>query len=146
MKQRSFTLLEVMIAICLFAIASGWISFKMHGAIEKKKFQSAINRLKSELIVAQKLAIAMQVDWSGVLKKEKNGWVFSVESQDKKLKPLHLGQLNIISEGKNIKEVLYFDFFASGYTNLEGTIVFEKGSTRETVKMGELFSRDTGKN
>lgn len=148
MKRRTFTLLEVMIAFVLIAIASGIVSLKMHGAIEKKKFHSDIDRLKARMCVAQKLAMAGQADWSGILKREGRGWVFSIHCEEvsgKQLIPLHIAKMDIVLNGKKVQDQLHFDFFASGHTAPEGVISFTRDSYQSKWNGFDLFQRNEGK-
>src|SRR3990167_10410551 len=96
--HRAFTLLEVMVAIALLALVGGVVSIKMHDAVEKKKFHSDIERFKEKIIVAQRIAVASQADWSGCLNKGKTGWDFSIHSEErgsKQIKPLHLANVEV---------------------------------------------------
>ena len=147
LQNRLFTLIEVMIALVLLVIISGVISHKMYGAIEKKKFQSDVERLKVRMIVAQKLAVSMQADWSGKLSKEGENWVFSVQCDEvtgKKFKPLHFSKLDVTFDGKKVKNRMAFDFFASGHTSPEGVISFTRNSQRSALKTANLFQREGG--
>lgn len=145
--KRAFTLLEIMVALVLIAIASTAISLQMRGAIEKKKFNSNIEKLKSRMFVAQKLAIATQADWTGVLKKETNGWTFSVKCDEpgKQFSPLHLDKMDLLLNGKKVTDQLVFDFFASGHTSPDGILTFKHGSHQTQWKGFDLFERNEGK-
>lgn len=110
----------------LLAIASGVIGVKMFKAVERKRFHSQIERLQSQLFVTQKLAIAMQADWKGVLKKEKNGWLYQTvceEENTRKLSWVHLNSMDIFFNGKKIDEII-IDFFATGEVLPQGTFRF----------------------
>ena len=63
MIQRCFTLLEVMIAIFLIAIASSIIGIRVSKGLEEKRFQTSADRLYSELESCRRLALNMQADW-----------------------------------------------------------------------------------
>ena len=140
-SKRAFTLIEVMVAIVLIALASGVVAFNMRGAIEKKKFRSDLERLRARLTLAQKLALAMESDWKGVLKKEPGGWVFATEAEGvdtRKVPPLHLGQIEISFNGKPVRE-LTIDFFATGLTLPEGDFVFVRGAEKAEWKISEIL-------
>ncbi|MBX7067111.1 MAG: type II secretion system GspH family protein [Parachlamydiales bacterium] len=148
MIRRAFTLLEVMVALVLIAIASTAVSIQLRGAIEKKKFNSNLDRLKSRMFVAQKLAIATQADWTGVLKKEKDGWTFLVQTDEtngKQFSPLRLDKMELYLNGKKINSQLVFDFFSSGHTSPEGILSFKQGSQHCEWKGFDLFQRNEGK-
>lgn len=146
-KRRAFTLLEVMIAFLLIALASSLIGFKLLPAIEKKKFYSDLDRLKARMFTAQKLAIAMQADWKGCLKKDPLGWVFTVECAEwngKRLTPLHISKMDIFLNRKKIPDQLEFDFFASGHLTPIGVFSFSRDLHQATWQNLELFQREEG--
>ena len=79
MKRKTFfTLLEVMIGVFLLLLAAGAVSWKMYPLIEKRKFQSDLERLRSRLLTCRHLALTMQADWRGSLVRVKNKWVFEM--------------------------------------------------------------------
>lgn len=136
-----------MVAVVLIAIASTAVSIQMRGAIEKKKFNSNIERLKSRMFVVQKLAMATQADWTGVLKKEADGWTFSVKCDEpgKQFSPLHLDKMDLLLNRKKVTDQLVFDFFASGHTLPDGVLTFKHGSQQTQWKGFDLFERNEGK-
>jgi len=147
MKRRAFTLLEVMVAIVILVIASGVVGLRVHKAVEKKKFQSELDRLRVRFTISQRLATAMQADWKGTLKREEKGWVFETaceEVEGKRLSPLHLEGIEIQFNGKKVRE-LTIDFFSSGHTSPEGTFQFSRDSEKIQWKTSEIFLRDEGK-
>jgi prepilin-type N-terminal cleavage/methylation domain-containing protein len=147
MKRRAFTILEVMVAIVILVMASGVVGLRMHKAIEKKKFQSELERLRIRFTVSQRLASSMQADWKGTLKREGKGWIFETvceEVNGKELKPLHLDGIEIFFNGKKVKE-LSVDFYSSGHTSPEGLFLFVRDGEKAQWKTSELFLRDEGK-
>ncbi len=147
MKKSNFTLLEIMVAIALFAIASGVIGWKMHQAVANKRFQSELEQLQQRLTVAQKLAVAMQADWKGTLKKEKKGWVFEIVCEErtaKHLPPLRLHGMEIFLDQKKIGDAVIFDFFASGKVLPAGDLSFRTPSNQMQWKVSEIFQRKEG--
>ncbi len=137
--RRALTLLEVLLVFLLLAIASSAIGFKMYGAIEKKKFFSDMERLEDRIIAAQKLALATQMDWSGKLKSDKDGWIFTVrceEANNKQLKPLKMNKLDIWFNGAQVKNEINFDFFASGRTLPAGNLSFARGKHQYLIRAG----------
>jgi prepilin-type N-terminal cleavage/methylation domain-containing protein len=145
-SKRSFTLLEILIGIALLAIASGLVGWKMHRAIQKKEFHSALERLKSRFIVCQRLAVATQADWQGQFQKSEAGWVFETtcdEGRVKKLSPLQLGSLEILLDGKRVNG-LTVDFFASGQVSPAGTFRFMRKEEIVEWKVSELIQREEG--
>jgi prepilin-type N-terminal cleavage/methylation domain-containing protein len=146
MTKRSFTLLEVMVAMVLLVIASGVIGMKMYDAVQKKYFQSELERLKARLLVSQRLAVAMQADWKGTLTRHGDEWIFDVaceEQERRKLAPLTLHSA-LLLDGKRFND-LTFDFFASGQVSPTGTLSFSRKSERVDWKLSEIYQRDEGK-
>lgn len=146
--KKAFTLLEVMIALALLALAGGAIGWKMHKAVAKKQFQSQVERLKERFEITQKLAIAMQADWRGFLRKNGDGWVFETvceEDAARKFSPLRLESVNIHFEGRQV-DVLEIDFFASGKVFPLGCLCLFKGDEKTKWQVSDFFEKNQGKN
>lgn len=145
-RKRPFTLLEVMVALALLLIAAGALGLKMHSMVQKKKFQSQLNRLKSRFCACQKLAIAMQSDWEGVLKQEGRNWVFETQCLDgvkmKKLSPLVLEPpFQVFFNGKVISGI-QVDFYSSGEVLPKGELRFRKDKTdSQQWQIPEMFQK-----
>ena len=135
-----------MIAIVLLAIVSGVIGVKMHAAVQKKKFKSELARLRVRVAVSQRLAVAMQADWKGTLKRDPHGWIFETaceELEGRRLSTLHMDRMEIAFNGKKI-DTFTIDFFASGHILPEGVIRFTTGSEKVEWKTPDIFFRDEG--
>jgi prepilin-type N-terminal cleavage/methylation domain-containing protein len=76
LRKRPFTLLEVMIVILLLSIAGSIIGIRLGNALEEKQFQTAVERLYSELESSRRMALNMQADWSVILEKQNDLFVF----------------------------------------------------------------------
>lgn len=136
-----------MVAITLLVIASGVVGIKMQAAVRKKQFRSQLERLEARLLVSQKLAIAMQSDWKGVLKKQGKEWVYSTtceEERARKLASLRLSSMEIYFNGEIIDEI-EVDFFASGQVLPEGTFFFTANDEKVYWKTSDIFQRQAGK-
>lgn len=147
-RKRFFTLLEVLVALMLITIASTAVSYRMRGAIEKKKFHSTLERLKNRIFVVHKLATASQADLKGVLKKDEDGWTFLIQSDEphmRRFSPLHLDPMDFFFNGKKITDELVFDFFASGQASPEGIFSFKQNFLQEQWQSSDLFQRSEGK-
>lgn len=144
-NKRPFTLLEVMVALVLLVIAGGGIVWKMQGAIQKKRFQSELERFRARLTVCQRLSVAMQSDWKGVLERKGNEWVFEVscEEEARKLPPLTLHS-KILLNGKKF-DGMTFDFFSSGEVFPLATLTFSQKDERTEWQLSEIFEREEGK-
>lgn len=70
-NKRAFTLIEVMIVICLMSVALGGFGFKCYGLIEKKRFSSQVNKLYSRLQTLHLLSLSTGRDYSLSLRQEK---------------------------------------------------------------------------
>lgn len=135
-----------MVAITLLVIASGAVGLKMQAAVRKKQFHAQLERLQARLLVSQKLAIATQADWKGVLKKQGKEWVYTTsceEEQARKLTPLKLSSIEIFFEGEKVNE-LQIDFFASGQVLPEGNFLFTANNEKIHWKTKEIFQRLAG--
>jgi hypothetical protein len=62
-SKHPMTLIEVMIAISLLILATSLIGWKVHGMIAKKRFTSAVERIRSRLMTCRQIAFNMQCDW-----------------------------------------------------------------------------------
>lgn len=141
-----------MIALALFLLAGSVVGWKMHQAVGKKRFESDLARLESQLLVCQRLALTTQADWKGILKKEKEGWIFETICIDdphaKKLKPLHLHSFILTFNGRKTDET-EFDFFSTGKTLPEGTLHFIQNAHSSPLKkewnLPALFHAETSR-
>ncbi len=146
-KRRAFTLLEIMIALMLILLASGVISYKMKGTIERKKFTSEIECLRTRMRGIQKMAMATETDWEGVLRKENSGWVFFLqcdEAKSHKFSPFHLAKMEIALDQQKVQDLLVFYFYANGHTSPEGTLSFSLDSHKNEWNLAQLFERSRG--
>ena len=123
--KRSFTLIEVMVAICLLILATSAIGWKMHEMIAKKRFTANMERLRSRLLTCRQLSLNMQSDWEAVLECKGKIWTFDAHCIDNpkvsKLPPLSLDSLEVILDGEK-RSVLSFDFTASGEVLPQGRL------------------------
>lgn len=149
-KGKAFTLLEVSIAILLMAVAFSFGGVKISRLLEKRRFFVDMERFQERLILCHRLAITMQSDWKGVLKKEKGGWQFHVFSEDQpnaySFRTMKLPSYSLAFNGKPV-DSLVFDFTATGLVEPNGEIVFtrdKKGAFVDTKKLelGTVFEQD----
>ncbi len=133
-----------MIALVLILLVGSFTGWEMHHAMQKKRFQSELERLRVRFIVMQKLAVAMQADWKGVLQRRGKEWLFEAiceEERGKKLSPLPLGTMKIFFEKEEIS-VISLDFYASGEILPEGEFLFVQDSNQMKWKTSELFQKE----
>ncbi len=136
MRRSLFTLLEVIIAMVLLASVGSLVIFNIHTRVEKKRFHSQMEQLQDRFMTIHRLAIAMQADWVGAFKKDKDGWVFEtkcLEIGTKKTPALHFQAAQILLNGKNFDK-LEIGFFSSGTILPSGSIAFlQKGEKFELL-------------
>jgi prepilin-type N-terminal cleavage/methylation domain-containing protein len=73
-KRNNFTLLEVMIAIALLALASGAVGWKIHALLKRERFKTDVARLEQLLLQSRMIALNTKADWHLTLQPTKKGW------------------------------------------------------------------------
>lgn len=144
--KRAFSLLEIMVAFVLLAMAASIIGIQMNKAIQKKKFHTQVERLRDRLNITQKLAVAMQSDWRARLHKESKKWLFEskcIEPDVRELKPLNIDSFEVTFNGKRV-ELLEFDFYSTGLVKPEGILMFKKGNESIYWKTSDFISFTNG--
>ena len=68
-KKRPFSLLELIVGISILALVSSAVIWKMSRLIERKRFDSSVDRIQSRIFTCRRLAMNMQADWKAVLEK-----------------------------------------------------------------------------
>lgn|GEM_PF-1256127 len=126
-KKSSFTLLEVIVAFSLLLIACGSVGWKMYQVIEKRRFQSDLEQLRSRFFTCHSLALNMQADWKGLLHLVKGKWVFEAtcfeHATKKTLPPIVLHSFVLSFKGE-VQDFLLIDFFSSGAISPQGDLIF----------------------
>jgi prepilin-type N-terminal cleavage/methylation domain-containing protein len=149
-KRRSFTLLEVVVAIALIAIAAGSLGLKLHRLIEKKRFESDVGQFLFQAAACQRLAVNMQSDWRGVFSKQGGDWVFKAscvdQPKERSLPQAALRSVELSFNGE-ARDVLFIDFYASGEVLPHGSLTLSKDTNKpkalkKTVVFPDLFSRE----
>ncbi len=148
-KSRAFSLLEIMVGLALILMAAGAIGWKMHGFLETRRFRTSLEQLKSRILTAHRMAVNMQADWEGILKREGNHWTFEAVCLDPpSLKPracLKLHFSRILFEGKEQSQFT-FTFFSSGEIRPSGSYQFQssKDEKSENWNLPEIFGKSAG--
>ncbi|HSX25505.1 MAG TPA: hypothetical protein VLE89_00685 [Chlamydiales bacterium] len=143
-KGKRFTLLEVMVGITLLLLASGLIGWKMHGAIQKKRFSANLERFKERCALCQRLAMVTQADWRGLLKQKGDRLIFETTCIESKeingFAPLTLDSLSLYLDGKKADD-LTIEFFSTGQIYPQGLLLFRqtKGSLQEEWSLSQIF-------
>jgi len=151
-SRRYFTLLEVMVGLTLLLIAAGAIGWKMHGFIEKRRFQSDLDRLKFRLMTLQTLSANMQSDWLGVLRREKKNWIFESHCIDQpKIRFATTGSFQSfeIFFNNETLDTLEIFFYSSGEVKPMGSLLFHPRSNQTGMKdqewvLPEIFQKQKG--
>lgn len=138
-----------MIAISLLLIAGGAIGAKLHRSIEKKRFTSSLDRLKTRLSDCRQLALNMQADWKGALYHNEDKWVFEAYTLDEakmnRFLPLKLESFDLYWNGNKIDQVSFL-FASGGEVRVEkeatGTFLFKKNKDSDRWEIPLIFRLD----
>lgn len=147
--KNPFTLLEVMVAICLLVLATSAIGWKMHGMIAKKRFTANTEKLHSRLLTCRQLALNMQSDWQGLLECKEKMWTFDAICIDNP-KTLALPSLTLDFQGVFLngerQEKISFDFTATGDVFPQGHLEIRSQEKVGSVEwqFPEFFSLSEG--
>lgn len=88
-KKRSFTLLEIMMAIMIMAIIAGVVGFELKAMMGVHRFRHDTCRVKEQLERAQLLALVYNADLEVTIAKKKNMWVLTTHSDELALQSLN---------------------------------------------------------
>jgi len=145
MKRRFFSLLEVMIAISILAIAAGSLFFRVNRLIEQKRFETDAGRLKSLLLSSRMLALNTHSDWRLHFHKTTKGWeirLLCLEDPDLIYPVPQLSQKELLFNDQPIEE-LSINFFSTGQVRPVGELALQKTRgnlpTKSKLKIPELF-------
>lgn len=142
-KINYFSFVEIALAISLVVLASSLIGWKMVSMMEKKRFASNAERLKSRLLTCRRLAMNMQSDFRGTFAQDGKKWIFQTECVDepnvKTPATLSLEGFAVFLDGKQ-RESIAFDFTSSGGIFPHGFLMLQgaKGDLVEW-KLPDMF-------
>lgn len=142
-SKRAFTLLEIVVAMALIAMVAALLGWRGHEAVVQRRFETELALFRNSCEVCQRLAVTMQADWKGTLKRQGSQWVFETvcvdSSQTRSLKAVQLHPMEIsFNRGKVAKEWT-IQFFASGKVSPQGTLLFEQKEQKKELKLPDLF-------
>jgi hypothetical protein len=145
---RPFTLLEIMVGLALILMAAGAIGWKMQGFLETRRFRVSLEQFRSRLLTAQCMAVNMQADWEGVLRRDGKNWTFETVCLDPpsvKGRALKLHFSKVFFEGKE-ESGIAFTFFSSGEVRPSGRVQMRdaKGGKTENWDLLEVFGKSAG--
>jgi prepilin-type N-terminal cleavage/methylation domain-containing protein len=131
--RKSFTLLEVMVAICIFSMMasiSGWQIFRM---ISDYRFNNQVTDCLSSLQNAQSLALVYQTDLSFEIFLENDSYYYRIHSHEpfppsilNKEKKYSLSAVEVCTYNKEIITNKKWEIFSNGLIYPRGRIYFAK--------------------
>lgn len=146
-SKKSFTLLEVMIAIFIIAISASGVGYKLYSLLEKKRFSSDVERVISRLV---SLHVLSQLNHQDLLlkseKKEGKIIFFSFSSSQNYYfqdPPLTIDDAQFILN-QNMTENLDFTFYSSGQIKPFGVLTIVRKEMKKEIVFSELFSFSQG--
>lgn len=149
-SRRFFTLLEIMVGLSLVLMAAGAIGWKMHGLIEARRFKADLEQLKSRIQTIRTMAINMQSDWEGILKRDKKHWTFEAICLDpprsKSFSPTQLRISEVVFNEKSRDHYTFF-FSSTGEVLPSGSLFFRplsKSGKTERLDFPEIFGKREG--
>jgi type II secretory pathway pseudopilin PulG len=141
MSKRTFSLLEVMLAIAILAMAGSAVFFRVNKLIERNRFDTDTNRLKALLLSSRTLSLNTHSDWRLDFKKVNNSWeiqLHCLEDLDLSYPTPKISQ-TITFNGKSIDRFA-IDFFATGLVRPSGTIGLHGGDhLKKTIQLPDFF-------
>ncbi len=146
-RKKSFTLLEVLIAISLVLLASGAMGWKVHAMIDKKRFSSNVERLRDRLLTCRRLALNTQSDWQGEIRRVGNRCTYEAASAEmvESIVTSNFQGITIFFEGEK-RELLSLYFTSTGEIFPKGLLRIQ---TKEDLfvewKFPDIFFLEEGK-
>jgi hypothetical protein len=148
-SRSFFSLLEIMVGLALVLMAAGTIGWKIQGLVEKKRFSGDLAQLKSRILTTQRMAVNMQADWEGILKRDGKNWTFETVCLDplngRSFSPLKLHFSQVFFEGQE-KSRLNLSFFSSGEVWPIGALQFRSSKDKKsaTLELPGIFGKSVG--
>ena len=123
--KRPFTLLEIALGIAILGLVSSFVVVKMNRLIDRKGFDSDVERIESRIFICRRLALNMQADWTAVLEKRKDRSVFTAVCSENGasygLPPAKLRLLGFFFNGEKL-DSLSFQFSGTGQISPKGLL------------------------
>jgi hypothetical protein len=130
-------LLEVVIGLALILMAAGAMSWKIHGFVEKKRFATDLERLRSRITTIHRMAVNMQLDWEGTLVRDGKNWTFKVSCLDSSTAPTYAPiQLTLAELAFNgeAQEAFCLTLYSSGEIRPRGRLRFRSSRDPKPVE------------
>lgn len=140
-SSRFFSLLEVMISICLLALGAGALFFKVNALIEQKQFETDSRRLKNLLLSSRTLALNTRTDWRLIVYPQAERWALQLvcrEDPDLIYPPTYFSKKELTFNQKTVKN-FFIDFYSTGKVSPSGTICLKKKGREVSFTIPQLF-------
>lgn len=129
--------------MAIIALLAGVLGWRGHDAIVRRRFQTELALFRNSCEVCQRLAVTMQADWKGSLKKKGSQWVFETICLDhqhvRSLKPVKLHSMEISFNRAPISKEWTIHFFATGKVSAEGSLLFVQKEQTKEIRLPDLF-------
>lgn len=144
-SKKPFTLLEVMIAVLLLAIAAGAIGLRMGKSLEERRFQAARDRLHLELELCRFQALNQQADVIVVLEKSQERIRFKQSCPEMATeKVFHWdGPGQFLWNGEPMQTGIFY-FYATGTIHPSGRFEWVHGNRRASWDIPGCFAYSEG--
>ena len=146
-RSKAFALIEILVAFFLISLIASFIGWKSSELIQRKKIKSAVERLKSSLLLAHHLSRNTGSDWECSIEREKDFYIFgmkSLEGNGTAPPPLQLNVLSVSFNGENVDK-LTFLMTSSGRILPHGVLSIRNNKNyADLLKIPDLFSLEMG--
>lgn len=136
-----------MIGLALLVLATGAIGWKMHAFLEKRRFQADLEQLASRIHTLHHMAVNMQADWKGVLKRHEKKWSFETrcveQPKSRSLPSLSFHPFSLFVDGKE-QDGITIEFFSSGEIRPHANLLFRRDSQSKEWKLPGIFKIEEG--
>jgi prepilin-type N-terminal cleavage/methylation domain-containing protein len=139
-SKHPFTLLELMIAIAILASAGSILYWRLHGLIEKQRFQSDVRKVCDLFMQSRIIAINTRCDWQLHMQEVKGRWdvrLVCIEDPDRSPafgQMTSLGSMQLFWNGA-VMQTLALDFYSSGLVGPVGNIRFQLNPKSPSVEL-----------
>jgi Tfp pilus assembly protein FimT len=143
-KKLSFTLLEVMLVICIISLTSGGLYWKIHSLLERHQFETDVGSLKQALLQGRMMALNTKSDWQLSLMKGNKGWegqLFCSEDGNGLIfspRRVSMHSYNLFLDGKETRECT-FNFYSTGLVEPGGILSLKKEDRKVEFSLSALL-------
>ena len=146
-NKRSFSLIEIMIALSILAIVSSALVYKTNVLIEKHRFETSFLKIKNKLLFAKQMALVSQNDIFLTFTNTNNNLVYALYSDGDKT-PIDTEVLkNIFIQINNEKKSFQINISSTGwfYPRAKITLFQKKHNFKnfKTIDLEEIFIQES---